>query len=93
MRPEISCGDTTLLWNIFREATMNVTAEERRRTLRLFNVSEAARQIGVPVPEMHRWISAGRLPMPQVRLGKRRYYTQEDIVLLTRRCAETENHP
>lgn len=72
---------------------MNVTAGERRSVLGLFNVSEAARQIGVPVPEMHRWISAGRLPGPEVTLGKRRYYTQFDIELLTRRCAETENHP
>jgi hypothetical protein len=88
-----SCGDTTLLWNIFREETMNVTAGERRRILKLFNVSETARQIGVPVPEMHRWISAGRLPMPQVPLGKRRYYTLDDIDLLTRKCTETKNHP
>ena len=72
---------------------MNVTAGERRRILKLFNVSEAARQIGVPVPEMHRRISAGHLPMPQVRLGKRRYYTQDDLNALTRRCAEMKNHP
>ena len=72
---------------------MNVTAGERRSVLKLFNVSETARQIGVPVPEMHRWISAGYLPMPEIKLGKRRYYTQDDIEVLTRKCAEMKNHP
>ena len=72
---------------------MNVTAGERRRILKLFNVSETARQIGVPVPEMHRWISAGYLPMPTVRLGKRRYFTLDDLAVLTRTCAEKKNHP
>jgi len=93
MRPERSCGDTTLLWNIFREETMNVTAGERRRILKLFNVAETARQIGVPVKEMHNWVAAGHLPMPQVKLAKRRYYTLDDIEVLTRKCAEMKNHP
>ena len=43
---------------------MNVTAEVRRTVLKLFNVSEAARQIGVPVPEMYRSIYSGYLPSP-----------------------------
>ena len=72
---------------------MNVTAGERRRILKLFNVAETARQIGVPVPVMHRWISAGYLPTPQVTLAKRRYYTQDDIEVLTRKCSEMKNHP
>ena len=93
MRHEKFGNGTTLPWNMFRETAMNVTAGERRRVLKLFNVSEAARRIGVPVPEMHRWVSAGHLPLPQVRLGKRRYYTQDDIELLARKCAETKSHP
>jgi hypothetical protein len=72
---------------------MNVTAGVRRSVLKLFNVSEAARQIGVPVPEMHRSISAGRLPMPRVRLGRRHYYTKDDLEVLTRKCSEMKNHP
>lgn len=72
---------------------MNVTAEVRRTVLRLFNVSEAARQIGVPVPEMYRSVYAGRVPMPHVKLGRRYYFTQDDIEDLTRRCSETKNHP
>ena len=48
---------------------MNVTAEVRRTILRLFNVSEAARQIGVPESEMFRWIYSGRLPSPSFRLA------------------------
>jgi len=72
---------------------MNVTAGVRRSVLRLFNVSEAARQIGVPVPVMHRSITAGYLPTPQVKLGRRHYYTQDEIEVLTRKCAEIRNHP
>jgi DNA-binding transcriptional MerR regulator len=72
---------------------MNVTAGVRRSVLKLFNVSEAARQIGVPVPEMHRSISVGRLPMPRVRLGRRRYYTKDDLEVLTRKCSAMKNHP
>ena len=72
---------------------MNVTAGERRRILKIFNVAETARQLGVPVKEMHRWVAAGHLPMPQVKLAKRRYYTLDDIEVLTRKCAEIKNHP
>ena len=93
MRPENFGSDTTLLWNIFREETMNVTAGTRRDVRKLFNVSEAARQIGIPVREMHRSVYAGRLPTPQVKLGRRHYYTLDDIELLTRKCFEMKNHP
>ena len=86
-------GDTTLLSDILLEETMNVTAEVRRTVLKLFNVSEAARRIGVPVPEMHRSVYAGRMPVPRVKLGRRHYYTQDDLDVLTRRCSEMKNHP
>ena len=46
---------------------MVITVEERRNTLKLFNVSEAARKLGIPVQEMHRRLKAGQLPMPEVR--------------------------
>jgi DNA-binding transcriptional MerR regulator len=72
---------------------MNVTAEVRCTVLKLFNVSEAARQIGVPVSEMFRWIYSGFLPSPGFRLGRRYYFTQADIDVLTRRCSEIRNHP
>ena len=59
---------------------MNVTAGERRRILKLLNVSERARQVGVPVPEMHRWI----IVLPYFNS----YEGQEDIGLLDRLLAE-----
>ncbi len=72
---------------------MIVTADERRSILKLFNVSEAARQLGVPVRKMHWEISAGRLPAPQVQLGKRAYYTAADLRILAEQCAKKPNHP
>ncbi|QDT48899.1 Helix-turn-helix domain protein [Symmachiella dynata] len=58
---------------------MIVTADERRNVLNLFNVSEAARQLGIAVQQMHRDIKAGRLPSPQVRVGRRLYFTRDDL--------------
>lgn len=72
---------------------MNVTAGERRNVLKLFNVSEAARQLGVPVQEMHRTVRAGRLPSPRIRLGRRLYYRADDLKSLAEQCAEMQNHP
>tara|TARA_R110002096_G_scaffold374983_5_gene568665 strand:+ start:143 stop:358 length:216 start_codon:yes stop_codon:yes gene_type:complete len=63
---------------------MIVTADERRNILSLFNVSEAARQLGIAVQQMHRDIRAGRLPSPQVRVGKRLYFTRGDLNKLTK---------
>ena len=72
---------------------MNVTAEVRRNTLELFNVSEAARKLGIPVQEMHRSVKAGHLPRPAVRLGRRRYYRADDLMAIAERCCVKENHP
>ena len=67
---------------------MNVTAPERRTVLKLFNVSEAARELGIPVRKMHWEISAGRLPAPRIRLGKRLYFAAGDLEILARQCAQ-----
>ena len=40
---------------------MVITADERRSVLGLFNVSEAARELDVPVRKMHWDITAGHL--------------------------------
>ena len=72
---------------------MNITAEERRSVLRLLNVSEAARQLGVPVQRMHRSIRTGQLPVPPVKLGRRLYYTQDALKALAKQCSEMQNHP
>ncbi len=72
---------------------MNVTAAVRRNTLALFNVSEAARKLGIPVQEMHRWLKAGHLPKPAVQLGRRRYYRADDLLLIAERCEAKQNHP
>ena len=67
---------------------MNVTADKRRQVLGLFNVSEAARRIGEPIQKLHRDIKAGKLPMPTVPLGKRHYFTVDDLTLLKRSVKE-----
>ena len=72
---------------------MNVTAPERRNVLGLFNVSEAARELRIPVRKMHWEITAGRLPAPQIRLGKRLYFTADDLQLLEQQCAQRTSHP
>ena len=72
---------------------MNVTAPERRTVLKLFNVSETARELGIPVRKMHWEITAGRLPAPQIRLGKRLYFTADDLRLLEQQCSKRTSHP
>ena len=72
---------------------MNVTAPERRSVLKLFNVSEAARELGIPVRKMHWDITAGRLPSPQIRLGKRLYFTAVDLEILAEQCSQRTSHP
>jgi DNA-binding transcriptional MerR regulator len=72
---------------------MVITVEERRNTLELFNVSEAARKLGVPVQQMHRKIKAGELPGPEIRLGRRRYYHASDLTRIAERSAAKESHP
>ena len=58
---------------------MIITARERQTVLKLFNVSEAARQLGVDVQRLHRDIRAKRVDSPQVCLGKRLYFTKDDL--------------
>jgi|GEM_PF-1233798 len=58
---------------------MIVTADERRHVLNLFNVSEAARQLGVGVQKLHRDIRAGRVQSPKVRVGRRLYFASNDL--------------
>ena len=58
---------------------MVVTADERRQVLNLFNVSEAARLMGMDVFHLHRDIRAGRAPSPTVRLGRRLYFGMDDL--------------
>ena len=65
---------------------MIVTANERRDVLNLFNVSEAARQIGVGVFELHKDIKAGRVQSPKVRVGRRVYFTRDDLPVLAEQC-------
>ena len=45
---------------------MNVTAQQRRTVLRLFNISEAARQLGWPVQHMFHRIRTGQMLPPQI---------------------------
>jgi hypothetical protein len=61
---------------------MNVTQQQRRNILKLFNISEAARHLGWPVQEMFQRIRSGQLPAPQIQLGKRFYFSAENLRLL-----------
>ena len=61
---------------------MNVTADQRRSILKLFNISEAARSLGWPVQDTFRRIRTGQLPPPQIPLGRRLYFSAEDLQLL-----------
>ena len=70
---------------------MIVTADERRKILNLFNVSEAARQLGVDVFQLHRDIKSGRVPPPKVRLGRRLYFGDDLIDLRTHYKREKNN--
>lgn len=72
---------------------MIVTAEERRSVLGLLNVSEAARQLGVPVRKMHWEITMGRLPAPKFRLGKRAYYRTTDLPRLADGFVKSKSRP
>ena len=58
---------------------MIVTANERRNVLKLFNVSEVARHLGVGVFQLHRDIRAGRVRSPKVRIRRRVYFTADDV--------------
>lgn len=61
---------------------MNVTAQQRRTVLRLFNISEAARQLGWPVQDMFSRIRSGQIPTPQIPLGRRLYFSADDLQFL-----------
>jgi predicted site-specific integrase-resolvase len=58
---------------------VRASAAERRELFGLFNVSEAARQLGVGIQILHRDIRAGRVQSPQVRLGRRLYFSQDGL--------------
>jgi predicted site-specific integrase-resolvase len=58
---------------------MFITATVRRGVLRLLNVSEAARHLGIPIQHLHDGIRAGRVTRPQMRIGKRWYYHAEEL--------------
>ena len=72
---------------------MILTAEDRRNIVKLLNVSEAARSLGVPVQHLHSAIRGGRVPKPEIRLGKILYYHSDDLPKLAERYGATKNHP
>ena len=72
---------------------MNVTAQQRRAVLRLFNISEAARQLGWPVQDTFRRIRTGQLPPPQIPLGRRFYFSADDLEFLRQTSPQEKGHP
>jgi hypothetical protein len=67
---------------------MNITADQRRTVLRLLNISEAARQLGWPVQHMFHRIRTGQMPAPQIPLGRRLYFSADDLELLSQQSPE-----
>ena len=67
---------------------MRATPAERRNILGLFNVSEAARQLGVDIQQLHRDVRAGRVQSPQVRIARRLYFTADDLTQLATQYKE-----
>ena len=61
---------------------MNITANQRRTVLKLFNISETARLLGWAEQDTFRRIRMGQLPSPQIPLGKRFYFSFADLQLL-----------
>ena len=61
---------------------MIASATERRNFLKLFNVSESARQLGVDVFRLHRDIRAEKVSAPKIRLWKRLYFGTVDLETL-----------
>tara|TARA_R100001143_G_C3351683_1_gene129903 strand:+ start:160 stop:375 length:216 start_codon:yes stop_codon:yes gene_type:complete len=62
---------------------VRASAAERREVFGLFNVSEAARQLGVGIQRLHRDIRAGRVQSPKVRVGRRFYFARNDLTNLS----------
>ena len=69
---------------------MIVTVNERRTVLKLLNVSEAARELGVGVFELHKDIKAGRVQSAQIRIGRRVYFEQSDLSALSQQLKKKE---
>ena len=86
-RTKIAAATLLYRGNIVSEDHMVITADERRSILGLFNVSEAARELGIPVRKMHWDITTARLPAPRIRLGKRFYFAADDLEILAQQCA------
>ena len=58
---------------------MQVSKEERRDVLELFNISETARMVGMQTNAFHMDLRKGFLPPPTVEVGKRKYYRLGDV--------------
>lgn len=70
---------------------MNVTADQRRTVLKLFNISESARLLGWSEQEMFSRIRSGQLPSPEIPLGRRFYFSADDLQLLRQQDPEKDH--
>ena len=63
-----------------------ITREELRRRAGLFNIGEAAAQLGIAPRRFRYQLECGVVPQPLVRIGSksRRYYFQEELEPLQR---------
>ncbi len=71
---------------------MNVTADQRRTVLKLFNISETARLLGWSEQEMFSRIRSGQMPSPQIPLGRRFYFSADDLQLLRQKSPQENSH-
>lgn len=73
---------------IVRGGSVRATPAERRNIFGLYNVSEAARQLGVDIQQLHRDVRAGRVRSPEFLFGRRLYFTAEDLIELSTQYTE-----
>ena len=69
---------------------MIVSANERRQILKLYNVTEAARLLRLDAQLMHRLIRNGRMAGPTLMVGRRRYYSADDLKELKKTKAASD---
>lgn len=58
---------------------MRLTPEQRRKTLEVFNIAEASREIGIDQNRLYQDIWAERVVQPTKVFSRRAYYTLQEI--------------
>jgi hypothetical protein len=64
---------------------MIISRQERQAVLKLLNISETARYLGISISKLHRDIRLGKTVEPETRIGLRSYFTLSEVKELRRR--------